>query len=212
MAEIIKSQIAPARKCRRPQPAQEFSTEEICNEKWLPVVGYEGLYEISDLGQVKSLARKVKAKTNVIRNVPTKIMRQIVNKNGYMSVNLSGIGPQWRVSTHIILARAFLGPRPQGFEVAHEDGNRTNCRLSNLSYKTPLENMKDKRKHGTHHFGETVNGAVLTEQEIHEIRVFRFSGKMIKHIQQIYGTTQSNITALCQGRSWSYLQWGFACD
>jgi hypothetical protein len=114
-------------------------------EHWLPVVGWEGIYEVSDLGRVYSLPRKF---------VPAGYLTKgIINAQGYLAVMLScrprGLDATYR-PVHILVAAAFLGPRPDGMEVRHLDGVRTNPVLSNLIYGTPGENQLDSVQHGTH--------------------------------------------------------------
>ena len=114
-------------------------------ERWLPVVGYEGLYEVSDLGNVNSLRRKGGNNRwyGGGRKKPT------VGDNGYPEVALYR---QWQGATidvHVLVARAFIGECPVGQEVRHKDGNRLNPAATNLLYGTHAENMQDMARHGT---------------------------------------------------------------
>lgn len=115
------------------------------SEKWLPIPGYEGAYEVSDLGRVRSVAR-----TGATRRIPQRILRQSVGTHGYPKVTLQK-GLRGKSHTvHSLVALAFLGPRPGGMEVRHMDGNRLNPASSNLRYGTPSENKRDQVRHGTH--------------------------------------------------------------
>jgi integrase/recombinase XerD len=98
-------------------------------ERWRDVEGYEEAYQVSDLGQV--------------RNVQTsKILQPIEMKNGRLYVTLCSDGFQKKVTIHSLVARAFVGPRPQGYEVAHVDTDYTNNRDTNLEYVTGLETKR----------------------------------------------------------------------
>jgi hypothetical protein len=108
------------------------------SEQWRAIAGYEGRYEVSNLGRVKSLPR---------RRTKGGILVTPVNKRGYLSVTL---GYEKR-ELHGVVAAAFLGSRPQGAEVRHLDGNPLNPAAANLVYGTRSENVRDKRRHGTDH-------------------------------------------------------------
>jgi hypothetical protein len=112
-------------------------------EQWRPVVGYEGLYEVSDLGRVRSTRR---------RGAVGGIAKQFVsNRNGYWVVNLHRPGGHAHRTVHGMVMESFVGPRPAGMDIRHLDGNPQNARLSNLAYGTRSENNLDKRLHGTDH-------------------------------------------------------------
>ena len=114
------------------------------NERWLPVVGYEGHYEVSDHGRVRSIKR---SKSGMV-------MRLTVNKTRRVSVGLSLVGPEgWAQSTHEIhrlVLEAFVGPAPDGMEACHWDDNPGNNHLSNLRWATRSDNMHDLVRNGKH--------------------------------------------------------------
>ncbi|MBD9544254.1 HNH endonuclease [Ensifer sp. ENS04] len=104
-------------------------------EVWKPVVGYEGLYEVSDMGQVKSLNYRMTGREQILKP-------QLSGK-GYHSVLLSRNGKQVRRKNHQLEAEAFLGPRPEGKQVCHRNSNKLDNRLSNLRYDTQAGNFAD---------------------------------------------------------------------
>jgi hypothetical protein len=110
-------------------------------ERWLPVVGWEGLYEVSDVGRVRSLPR------NTTRG---KVLRPGSVPAGYPAVNLHKAGDGGRTRTiHTLMAAAFIGPRPPGQYVRHLDDVKTHNVLSNLAYGPPRANTEDMiRNHG----------------------------------------------------------------
>lgn len=125
-------------------------------ERWLPIPGYEGHYEVSDRGRVKSVARKVwfvnRWGQEVQRTVPEKIRTTSVHPNGgHLRVTLhrDGVREMWFV--HNLVMLAFAGERPAGMpETRHLDGDPTNNRVANLAYGTHQENVDDMSAHGTH--------------------------------------------------------------
>ena len=118
-------------------------------EEWRPVPGWEGLYEISDHGRVRSLERTVVSKRGARRTFPSVIRKRQIDSRGRELVGLSRDGRQISLALPALVALAFLGPRPEGKQVAHGDGNPLNNHISNLRYATPSENAHDMRLHGT---------------------------------------------------------------
>lgn len=115
------------------------------DEEWRPIAGYEGHYEVSSLGRVRSLARTVNAGPPPgVRQVPAVMLRQTLRPNGYLQVTLS----KRSFMVHALVATAFIGPRQQGLETCHNDGVATNNVLTNLRYDTVSENRLDTVRHG----------------------------------------------------------------
>lgn len=118
-------------------------------EQWLPIIGYEGLYEVSDHGHVRSLDRTAITSAGVTRRIRGRIMNATVGGHGYLTVSLFRDGTRQTRNVHSLVVESFVGARPgRGIEVRHLDGNRLNCNLANLRYGTPQENQADKRAHG----------------------------------------------------------------
>lgn len=119
-------------------------------ENWKPVVGYEGLYEVSDQGRVKSLARHTTMKDGRGKTIREKILKNRTLPSGHKYVSLSGHGSKQKALTHRLVMLAFVGPCPEGMEVCHNDGNPENNHLSNLRYGTRSDNVQDMIRHKTH--------------------------------------------------------------
>jgi hypothetical protein len=119
-------------------------------EQWRPVVGFEGRYEVSDAGRVRSLPRLIRQKarsgTEYTLRKSGRLLRSGVASNGYPTVALGRGNTR---TLHSLVTEAFIGPRPSGQEVRHLDGDRKNPRLSNLTYGTRTENILDAVAHGT---------------------------------------------------------------
>lgn len=106
-------------------------------ERWLPVVGYEGLYEVSDQGRV--------------RRVPS-VLKLTPDGAGRLQVGLSKNGVSKTRRVHHLVAEAFIGPRPEGLETRHLDDNSGNNQVSNLAYGTTAENRQDMLRNGGHYW------------------------------------------------------------
>lgn len=113
---------------------------DISGEEWRAVVGYEGLYEISSFGRVRSLPRTVNrgGRAMQIAGLP---MRLKTNRCGYLYVNISKGGKQIAIGVHRLVADAFI-PNPEGKpEVNHLDNDTGNPMVDNLAWATRAENM-----------------------------------------------------------------------
>jgi hypothetical protein len=121
------------------------------SEQWRPVVGYEGLYEVSDHGRVRSLDRHFDRRGHPVR-VWGRVMRlSWSNRGGYPTVGLCRDGKQRTWNVHRLVMEAFVGPMPAGMEIRHIDGNPANACLVNLQYGSSSDNKWDQVRHGTHH-------------------------------------------------------------
>ena len=105
----------------------------LTEEQWRPVVGYEGLYEVSDLGRVRTLAKY---------RFPERIMRPQRSPSGYAIVHLTREKRSTSSLIHRLVMEAFVGPRPANKCVNHIDNNRANPAVSNLEYVTAKQNTR----------------------------------------------------------------------
>jgi len=108
-------------------------------ETWLPAPGFEGFYEVSDEGRVRSLHRGIRT-------------LRPGTANGYPMVILSVNGKRAKRYVHRLVAEAFIGPCPEGQEVRHRNDDRLNPALSNLLYGTSSENNYDAVANGVHYW------------------------------------------------------------
>lgn len=125
--------------------------DEANTERWLPVLGYEGFYEASDQGRIRSLSRWVYAGPRAGRRLHAgRVLRQPATPDGRPVVNLGVDGNHSARHVAHLVAEAFLGPRPEGQQVCHNNGDSADNRLSNLRWDTPSANILDSVQHGTH--------------------------------------------------------------
>lgn len=140
------------------------------NATWRPVVGYEGLYEVSSDAVVRALPRQVKHYTGAVLQRAGRVLRGCTTSKGYARVSLCRDGAVRSVHLHAVVAAAFIGPRPPGMLIRHLDGNQANNAAANLAYGTSRDNSDDMRRHGRVLAGERHSQAKLTDVEVERIR------------------------------------------
>jgi hypothetical protein len=120
-------------------------------EAWRPVIGYEGFYEVSDKGRIKSLAaNRTRGRW---RKAGDRILNPSPGTQGYLRLQLmtgDGARNMLGVGVHGLVAAAFIGPCPDGMMVCHNDGNNQNNHVANLRYDTAAANNQDTLRHGRH--------------------------------------------------------------
>ena len=120
-------------------------------EEFRSIPGYEGYYEVSNFGNVKSLKREFLINGKYPSTVKEKILRQTLNKDGYYRILLYKDGKREQFNIHILVAMVFLGHVPDGHKIVvdHIDNNKLNNNLTNLQLITHRENISKDKKNGT---------------------------------------------------------------
>ena len=172
------------------------------SEVWKAVVGWEGLYEVSNLGRVRSIDRVVVEKTGKEKRLKGTLLKPSLDGKGYPFVNLSRSGRVTASRIHRLSAAAFLGPIPADKDVCHNDGTRTNNRIENLRIDTRAGNLADCVKHGTHLRGERCNLSKLTSFEVLAIRK---DARHRREVARTYGISPGTVSDIKTRRSWSWL-------
>lgn len=121
------------------------------NEKWLPVVGYEGSYEVSDTGRVRSLDRVVRGRDGGLRHIRGATLKPTTKRRGHLAVSLHDDGRKSNRLVHQLVLEAFAGPRPAKCVTLHADDNPQNNSISNLAWGSHSDNMVDRVRNGKHH-------------------------------------------------------------
>lgn len=172
----------------------------IPGERWRPVKGYEPHYEVSDFGRVRRLTNRFG------RPFSAPMILRPGYRTGYPCYVLSRDGEGLRLSAHALVARAFIGPCPDGLEIAHLDGDRDNPRLTNLAYVTHAENLAHMVGHGTRLFGERHPRAVITEDTARRILADRRKGDGPRKLMRRYGLPVNVVNKLIYGKTWRHIQ------
>ena len=173
-------------------------------EIWKAIPGYEGLYEASSFGRVRSLDRragKLRKKLcsgRIISPSPTGV--------GYMSFALCRDNKKTRLSVHRAVCMAFHGQPPPMSDARHLNGDRSDNRPLNLRWGSRRDNEADKAAHGRNVFGEKVPNAKLTAPQVREIRRRRASGEKQRVLAMDYGVNQSAISEACSGVTWGHVR------
>lgn len=140
-------------------------------ERWRPVPGYTGYYEVSDLGRVRSVDRTVTDKRGRARRLRGVIHKPYLDRNGRPAVRLC-IGRVYKCrQVHQLVLEAFIGARPAKMEACHNNGDKTDNRLINLRWDTRSQNIRDRVRHGTHQMRNRTHcprGHLLAEPNIPE--------------------------------------------
>lgn len=120
-------------------------------ERWLPLEGFEGRYEVSDTGLIRSLDHVVARRNGNLLPIKGRVLRSDSRKYGHQYVVIKDGGKNIHVYVHRAVLQAFVGPCPDGMECRHLDGNPRNNYLENLAWGTPVENRADVIRHGNDH-------------------------------------------------------------
>lgn len=172
-------------------------------ERWRPVVGYEGFYEVSDHGRVRSLDRLVTVRG---ARSPRPLRGRLLNwrtddlSTGYVYVSLCRGGQEKKVPVHLLVLAAFVGPA-NGLWCLHRDGRRDNPRLHNLYYGTPKDNSQDMVRHGRSQRGNKNWIAVMTPELVDWVRE---STQSSVALAPVLGVHSSTIRAVRLGRNWAW--------
>lgn len=126
-------------------------------ECWRAIPGYEGIYEVSTLGQLRSLDRMARTSAGHLKRIAGQPLKQGYVGAGYPSFVLAKNGKKRTRTVHSLVLLAFVGPRPSGMEVRHLNGMKTDNRLTNLAYGTRSDNVLDTVRHGTYRGGKLID-------------------------------------------------------
>lgn len=177
------------------------------DEEWRPVPGFEGLYEVSNLGRVRSLDRGIhkvsKHGTAFVQRIKGRVLQPGCTFGGYLQYHLYDGDRKQSWTAHALVLTVFVGPRPHGAEGMHLDHDKQNNAVSNLRWGTRQENERQKQEAGRVPRGEESPTAVLTEADVAEIR--RRRGEPQKDLADEFGCTFSNISAIQLGKSWRHV-------
>lgn len=172
-------------------------------ERWLPIPGMGGWYDVSDHGNIRSWYWNRHGR----RSTP-KPITPATHKDGRKAVFLVSEPRQPGVNykVHVLVMLAFVGPRPEGYEVCHNNGDASDNRLSNLRYDTHQENSNDTVRHGRSPKGIKNGQNVLTPAQVVEIVDMWETGKFRqREIAARYGISRLTVSSIANGYTWGWL-------
>ena len=162
------------------------------SEVWAKVPDYEQFYEISNHGRFARL------------RPDGRMIRKLNSCTPYLSVSVKSLNkmPQKSLYIHTLVAKVFIGERPDGLVIRHLDGNKYNNRVDNLSYGTVQQNYEDVVKHKTHRH-ENNGRALLSERCVMAIK-YLHAQKLVcsADLAKAFDITDSAICAIVKGRNW----------
>lgn len=175
-------------------------------ELWKPVVGFEGSYEVSDQGRVRSLDRPVAVVgrwgTDETRTYKGRLLKQ--NRAGTAKYNAVALADRGRVKTflvHHLVLNSFVGPA-NGREGRHLNCDNYDNRLANLTWGTKRENREDSRREGTLAVGERIAQSKLTADDVIAIRATAGSHS---DIADAFGVSRSQIKRIRNRDNWKHI-------
>lgn len=152
-------------------------------ERWRPVAGYEGLYEVSDQGRVRGVERELISANGQVRRWRARILAHDFDRHGYPRIGLHVGGRTKRFLVHHLVLHAFVGSKPDGMEVRHLNDVRSDNRLANLVYGTRSQNMFDAIRNGSHNRAsrDRCCRGHLFDSETTRIRVNKKNGRTFRY-------------------------------
>jgi hypothetical protein len=162
-------------------------------EVWLPIPGYENLYSVSSFGNVRA--------EHYGKGVGQgqQLLCLYKQRKGYLIADLTkdGVRRHWLV--HILVALAFLGPKPTPqHQVNHKDGVKTNNRPRNLEWLSPSEHLQHTQNAG-------LFKTVLTKDDVQTIMELLLARVPQKQIAARFNTTQATISRIKLGQTWGHI-------
>lgn len=186
----------------------QFSEEELEKEIWKDIPGWEGLYQVSDLGRVKSLERKVNGYPGTKRISYGRILLPAVRKrDGYVVVcfNRDKYSKMYPMQRLVLLS--FVGLCPEGMEACHgPDFRPINNRLNNLRWDTDRNNQMDRIKSKTDNRGERNGQSKITKNDVIEIKQLHSTNNYTEEqLSNMFGVSKATIYDIVNGRTWAWL-------
>ena len=175
-------------------------------EIWKDIQGYEGLYQISNLGRIKSLERMIITSNNITKKISEKILKPCLRKNGYYSIVLQKNNKSKYYTIHRLVAKEFI-PNPNNLpQVNHKDENKTNNNVNNLEWCTSKYNIN----YGSHNERQSLSRSKTVYQYSLDKKLLNV-WKNTHDVNYKLGYHQGNIAACCRGERktaynciWSY--------
>lgn len=169
-------------------------------EIWKDIPGFNGHYQVSNLGRVKTMPRLVvRNQSNGNYTSKEKVLRPGISR-GYPVVSLTRNGKAKTYKIHCLVMLAFVGPCPSGQEVLHRDGDRKDATLEHLRYGTRRENMADARLHKTMAGVRNGNSKLTSADIIHIIEAY---AAFEENLATELGVTSNTIRNLKMNRTYA---------
>ncbi len=173
-------------------------------EIWKDIPDYEGLYQISNWGQILSLIKW--------RKTYKRILRPSTGKYGYLIVHLFKNRQSKKFFVHRLVLGTFVGPCPDGMECCHKDGNAKNNHINNLEWNTHKENVKHQILHKTlkipigYQVGSRQWNSKLNELQARIIKYLLKTNYLTQNeIAKIFNVSKDTIYLIKKEKSWKHI-------
>jgi hypothetical protein len=172
-------------------------------ENWLPIPGWEGLYEVSDHGRIKSLDRVVSNGATTVRRIPGRCLK-LVERDGYMTATLKKGDRQQRVYVNRLMLLVFKPiAGSEELQSCHRNGRRDDNRLDNLRWDDHAGNAADRAIHGTSLVGEGHPNSRLCDESV---RIIRASSDSCTSLAKRFGVSQSVVSKARLRQTWRHVE------
>jgi predicted XRE-type DNA-binding protein len=174
-------------------------------KEWKDVIGFEGMYVVSNAGDVKGLNREIIQRNGHPYSVKEKILKGSVSQStGYRMVSISGNGSKRLRSVHRLVAESFIENPLNKPEVNHIDGNKLNNNVENLEWCTSAENQAHSYELGLQIavFGEKHPNAKLNDSKVAQIRKEYKDGKLQREIAKKFGVSRQTVSDIVNFKYW----------
>lgn len=170
------------------------------DEQWLDIPGYDGIYQVSNFGNV----RRIIVKDSIRRE---RMLSVTGRSRGYPIVGLTLNGVQKVCRVHRLVMLAFESECPAGMVVNHKNGNKLDNRLINLEYVTYSENIRHACNLNRHNTGANHHLTKLNEDMVREMREL-YAGGQTKQVDiaKQYGITQASLSYILNRKSWKHVE------
>lgn len=171
-------------------------------EKWEKIKNYEKYYEISNLGRIKSLERKVRNNKGFVIK-PEKILIPRVHTGNYLTICLTVNRKSNYFYIHRLVAEHFIENIKNKKEVNHKDGNKQNNKVTNLEWSTRKENIDHSVQNKLHCFGEKAGTSKLKAYQVIEIRANQQMSLEEKAIK--FNVSKATISRILNKKIWKHI-------
>lgn len=173
-------------------------------ELWKPVVGMEHALEVSTQGRVRSLPKTDRiGRTVAPRILQTRLVGP--GRKRYVRVRVTIDSTQYDLAVHSLVLKAFVGPRPDGMQGCHNDGDPQNNSIENLRWDTAAGNTLDRVRHGTVPRGEQLGTSILNNQQVAFIKAACASGVRPWVLAKGFGVSRRTVAQIRLGRNWAHV-------
>lgn len=177
------------------------------NETWKDIEEFEGIYQISNMGNIRSIDRTIICKNNSLKFLKGKMKKPSSDKDGYQTIILHKNNKSYNKKIHRLVLNAFEKNNEE-LQVNRINGIKSDNRLENLEWVTPKENIEHCKRTGLNHsrIGENHYSSKLTENDVIEIR-YLCENTNLKHreIAEMYDLSVGHISDIKLKKAWSHI-------